>query len=45
MSVRIEAWKVAVPAVKTLAIAFAVAVGASNSAMAASLDFHGEEFA
>jgi hypothetical protein len=36
MSIRIEAWKLAIPAVKTLAIAFAVAVGASGSAMAAS---------
>ena len=36
MSIRIEAWKLAIPAVKTFTIAFAVAVGASGSAMAAS---------
>ncbi len=36
MSIRIEAWKLAIPAVKTLALAVAVAAGASGSAIAAS---------
>ena len=36
MSNRIEAWKLAISAVKTFALAFAVAAGASGSAMAAS---------